>query len=62
MRPLLLDLPLTSARREQGAIELYRRCCEERRCLSCPGGSVRSAAAGGLGPSRARGRARVPAP
>jgi hypothetical protein len=38
MRPTLAGLPLTTARREQGAIELYRRCCEERRCLTCPRG------------------------
>jgi hypothetical protein len=38
MRPLLVGLPLGRARREQGAIELYRRCCEERRCLTCPRG------------------------
>ncbi|HEY3083542.1 MAG TPA: DUF2851 family protein [Chloroflexota bacterium] len=40
MRPLLAGVPLSTARREQGAIELYRRCCEERRCLTCPGASV----------------------
>ena len=40
MRPLLAGLSLARARREQGAIELYRRCCEERRCLTCPSGAV----------------------
>jgi hypothetical protein len=38
MRPLFAGVSLASARREQGAIELFRRCCEERRCLTCPTG------------------------
>ncbi|HEV8632620.1 MAG TPA: DUF2851 family protein [Chloroflexota bacterium] len=41
MRPLLIGLALTRARREQGAVELYRRCCEERRCVTCPGASIK---------------------
>jgi hypothetical protein len=40
MRALLGGVSLASARREQGAIELYRRCCEERRCATCPSASV----------------------
>ena len=40
MRPLLGGMALTGARREQGAIELYRRCCEERRCATCPAASL----------------------
>jgi hypothetical protein len=50
MRPLLVGLPLGLARREQGAIELYRRCCEERRCLTCPRGQE---VAGGRATARA---------
>jgi hypothetical protein len=40
VRPLLGRTPIARARREQGAIELYRRCCEERRCATCPAGSL----------------------
>ncbi len=35
MRPLLRGAPLRTARREQGLIGLYRRCCHERRCATC---------------------------
>ncbi len=45
MRPLLGRLPIGRARREQGAIELYRRCCEERRCATCPAASAQAAIA-----------------
>lgn len=46
VRPLRGRTPIARARLEQGAIELYRRCCEERRCLTCPAVSARAA----LGP------------
>jgi hypothetical protein len=44
VRPLLGSTPIGRARREQGAIELYRRCCEERRCLTCPAASAQVSA------------------
>jgi hypothetical protein len=39
MRPLAGAIAL-GARREQGLIELYQRCCRERRCLTCPAQAV----------------------
>lgn len=43
MRPLLAGISIASARREQGAIELFKRCCHERRCLTCPAASAETA-------------------
>ncbi len=46
MRHIARSLGRVGARREQGIIELYRRCCAERRCLTCPAASARATASG----------------
>lgn len=46
MRAVLGRAGQGGARRQQGALELYRRCCAERRCLNCPSGAVLSSAPG----------------
>ena len=40
MRHVAQTVGRGGARREQGIIELYRRCCAERRCLTCPAASA----------------------
>jgi hypothetical protein len=36
---------VTTARRQQGMIELYQSCCHERRCATCPFGQPKEAGA-----------------